>query len=344
MTIHPHRPEKADLPIGGAAPMRAVIQDEYGEAADVLRIAEIARPTIGDDEVLVRVHAAGVDRGVWHLMAGLPYPIRVAGYGLRAPRNSVRGREVAGRVEAVGRNVTTLRPGDEVFGIAEGSFADYACARESKLAAKPANVTFEQAASVPVSALTALQGLRDHGRLQQGQKVLIIGASGGVGTFAVQIAKAFGAHVTGVSSTRKADMVRAMGVDHVIDYEHEAIGDSGERFDLILDTGGNRGLSELRRSLTSEGTLVIVGGETGGRWLGGTDRGLRALVLSRFVGQTLTTFVCSENHADLMVLKELIESGRVTPIVDRIYELSEAPAAIDYMQHGHTRGKVVITV
>ncbi len=328
----------------GAATMKAIVQDEYGEAGDVLRLEKVDKPEIGDDEVSVRVQAAGVDRGVWHLMAGLPYPVRVAGYGLRAPKTGVRGREVAGRVEAVGKDVTTLQPGDEVFGIADGSFAEYACAREDQLAPRPEGLTVEQAASVPVSATTALQALRDHGRVQPGQKVLIIGASGGVGTFAVQIAKALGAQVTGVCSTTKVDLVRSIGADHVIDYTRDDITDQGQRYDVILDTGGNRSLSQLRRALTPRGTLVIVGGETGGRWLGGADRQLRALMLSPFVGQKLGTFIASENKEDLLVLKELIESGQVTPAIDRTYPLSEVPAAIRYMQEGHARGKVVITV
>jgi NADPH:quinone reductase-like Zn-dependent oxidoreductase len=324
--------------------MKAIVQDEYGEADDVLRLEEIDKPEIGDDQVLVRVHAAGMDRGVWHLMTGLPYPVRIAGYGLRAPKTGVRGSDVAGCVEAVGKDVTTLQPGDEVFGIGDGSFAEYTCAAEDKLAPKPESLTFEQAAAVPVSALTALQGLRDHGRVQPGQKVLIIGASGGVGTFAVQIAKAFGAEVTGVCSTTKVDMVRSIGADHVIDYTHDDIADGGQRYDVILDTGGNRSLSQLRRALTPRGRLVIVGAETGGRWLGGTDRQLRALMLSPFVGQKLGTFIASENNDDLIVLKELIEAGKVTPAIDRTYPLSEVPAAIRYTQEGHARGKVVITV
>jgi NADPH:quinone reductase-like Zn-dependent oxidoreductase len=322
--------------------MKAIVQDEYGEAQDVLRLEEIDRPVIGDDEVLLRVHAAGVDRGVWHFMAGLPYPIRLAGF--RAPKTRVRGREVAGRVEAVGKGVTTLRAGDEVFGIGEGSFAEYARATQDKLAPKPKNLTFEQAAAVGVSALTALQGLRDHAHLQPGQQVLVIGASGGVGTFAVQIAKAFGADVTGVCSTTKVDMVRSLGADHVIDYTLEDVADAGQRYDVILDTGGNRSLTHLRGALTPRGTLVLVGGETDGRWLGGTDRVLRALLLSPFVGQKLNAFICSENAQDLIALTELIESGTVTPVIDRTYPLSETPAAIQYMQEGHTRGKVVINV
>jgi NADPH:quinone reductase-like Zn-dependent oxidoreductase len=338
------RPAQAAHRTAGAATMAAIVQDAYGQADDVLRLDRIDRPEIGDDEVLVRVHAAGVDRGVWHLMAGMPYPVRMAGYGLRAPKTGVRGREVAGCVEAVGKDVTTLAPGDDVFGIAEGSFAEYARAREDKLAPKPPSLSFEQAAAVAVSALTALQGLRDHARVQPGENVLVIGASGGVGSFAVQIAKAFGAQVTGACSTTKVDMVRSIGADHVIDYTHDDIADSGQRYDVILDTAGNRSLSELRHALTPRGRLVIVGGETSGRWLAGSDRQLRALALSPFVGQTLKSFICSENNDDLVVLTKLVESGQLTPAIDRTYPLSEVPAAIRRMQDGHARGKVVISV
>jgi len=323
--------------------MKAIVQDTYG-STDVLELRDIDKPEIADDEVLVRVHAAGVDRGVWHQMAGLPYPIRLAGYGLRTPKTKTPGMDVAGVVEAVGKDVTRFQPGDEVFGIAKGSFAEYARAPEKKLAPKPANLTFEQAAAVSISGSTALQAVRDHGRVKPGQKVLIIGASGGVGTYAVQLAKAFGVEVTGVCSTAKVDMVRSLGADHVIDYTREDFADGQRQYDVILDIGGNASLSRLRRALTVNGTLVIVGGETDGRWLGGTDRQLRALVLSRFVDQKLGTFIASENHEDLMVLKELIEAWKVTPAIDRTYPLSEAPQAIRYLKEGHARGKVVITV
>jgi NADPH:quinone reductase-like Zn-dependent oxidoreductase len=323
--------------------MKATVRDEYG-SADVLELRDIDKPEIADDEVLVRVHAAGVDRGVWHIMTGLPYPIRIAGYGLRAPKNPVIGSDVAGVIEAVGKDVTRFQPGDEVFGIGKGSFAEYVCAREDKLAHKPANLTLEQAAVAAVSGLTALQALRDHGRVEPGQKVLIIGASGGVGTFAVQIAKAFGAHVTGVSSTTKVEMVRSIGADHVIDYTREDFAEGEQRYDLILDIGGNSSLVRLRRALTREGTLVIVGGEGGGRWLGGTDRQIRALLLSPFVGQKLGTFVNKENYEDMLVLKEFVEAGKVTPVIDRTYPLSEVPEAIRYLAEGHAQGKVVITV
>ena len=324
--------------------MQAITQDRYGEAEDVLRLEEITRPAIGDQEVLLRVHAAGVDRGVWHLMTGLPYPVRLAGYGIRAPKTRVRGREVAGRVEATGPAVTALRVGDEVFGIADGSFAQYASARPDKLAPKPANLTFTQAAAVPVSALTALQAVRDRGHVQPGQQVLVIGASGGVGTFAVQIAKAAGAEVTGMCRTAKMDTVRSLGADHVIDYTRQDITAAGRRYDVILDIGGNRPLKHLRSVLDPGGTLVIVGGETSGRCLAGSDRQLRALLLSPFTGQTLTTLICSENTQDLLALTKLIESGQVRPVIDRTYPLSQIPEAIQYMRDGHAQGKVVINL
>jgi NADPH:quinone reductase-like Zn-dependent oxidoreductase len=323
--------------------MKAIVRDTYG-SPDVLQLRDIDKPEITDDEVLVRVHAAGVGRDVWHIMTGLPYPLRLAGYGLRAPKNPVIGSDVAGVVAAVGKNVTRFQPDDEVFGIGKGSYAEYVCARENKLAPKPANLTFEQAAVVAICGLTALQGLRDHGRVEPGQKALIIGASGGVGTYAVQLAKAFGAYVTGVCSTKKVEMVRSIGADHVIDYTQEDFAEGDQRYDLILDIGGNSSLARLRRALTPRGTLVIVGGETDGRWLGGTDRQLRALMLSRFVGQKLGTFVSSENHEDMIVLKDLIESGKLTPVIDRTYPLSEVPEAIRYLEQGHARGKVLITV
>jgi NADPH:quinone reductase-like Zn-dependent oxidoreductase len=323
--------------------MKAMVRDAYG-SPDVLELRDIDIPEIADDEVLVRVHAAGVGRDVWHLMTGLPYPIRLAGYGFRAPKNPVIGSDVAGVVEALGRNVSRFQPGDEVFGIGKGSYAEYVCAREDKLAHKPANLAFEQAAVVAIMGSTALQALRDHGKVRPGQEVLVIGASGGVGTFAVQIAKAFGAHVTGVCSTAKVEMVRSIGADHVIDYTQEDFAEGDQRYDLILDIGGNSTLSRLRRALASRGTLVIVGGEGGGRWLGGTDRQLRAMMLSPFVGQKLGTFVNKENHEDMIVLKELIESGKVTPVIDRTYTLAKVPEAIRYLEEGHARGKVVITM
>jgi NADPH:quinone reductase-like Zn-dependent oxidoreductase len=323
--------------------MKAIVQDEYG-STDVLRLEDIDPPALGDDDVLLRVEAAGVDPGVWHLMTGLPYMIRL-GYGLRKPKARVRGRDVTGRVEAVGANVTRFQPGDEVFGICEGSFAEYASARPDKLVPKPANVTFEQAATVPISGLTALQALRDKGEVQPGQRVLIIGAAGGVGSFAVQMAKSYGAHVTGVCSTTKVDLVRSIGADDIIDYTRQDFADGARHFDVILDTAGNRALTRLRRALTPKGILVIVGGEGGGRWLGGFDRQiLRAPVLSAFVSQKLRALISTEGQDDLLVLKELIEAGKVTPVIDRTYPLSEAPEAIRYLAERHPRGKVVITV
>lgn len=320
--------------------MRAIIQDAYGEAGDVLRLAEIDRPSIADDEVLVRVRAAGVDRGVWHLMAGEPYPVRLA-IGLRRPRTRVRGREVAGVVEAVGAKVSGFKQGDEVYGIAEGTFAEFAPAKAAKLAAKPKNLTFEQAAAAPISALTALQGIRDSGQVKAGHKVLVIGASGGVGTYAVQIAKSYGAEVTGMSSTAKANLVLAMGADHVIDYTKQEL--TG-RYDVIVDTGGNRSLTSLRRHLTPRGTLVIVGAETGGKWFGGLGRLVKAPLMSPFVSQRLRPLMNSENARDLDVLTGLIESGAVTPAVERTFPLDEAPAAVQHMKDGLARGKVVVTL
>jgi len=321
--------------------MKAIVQDTYG-STDVLKLRELDRPQIADDEVLVRVHAAGVDRGVWHVMTGRPYPVRLAGYGLRSPKTPVPGMDMAGVVEAVGKDVTRFRRGDEVFGIGKGAFAEYARAPEGKLAPKPANLTFEQAAAVAISGTAALQALRDHGRVEPGQKVLIIGASGGVGSFAVQLAKVFGAQVTAVCSAGKADLVRSLGADHVIDYAREDFADGERRYDVILDIGGNSSLRRLRRALAPKGTLVITGGESGGRWLGGTDRQLRALLLSRFVDQKLTAFIAKEGSGDLLVLKELIEAGKVTPVIDRTYPLREAPEAIRYLEEGRARGKIVI--
>lgn len=345
MTTAQYDEPKGTPATAAVATMTAIVQDVYGTApADVLRLEEVDKPKIRDDEVLVRVHAASVDRGTWHVMAGLPYPIRVAGFGLRKPKQLNPGRSLAGTVEAVGGDVTRFEPGDDVFGICDGSFAAYASVRTDKLAPKPANLSFDQAAAVPISALTALQAVRDHGRIQAGQKVLIIGASGGVGSFAVQIARAFGAEVTGVCSTAKVDLVRTIGADHVLDYTRDDATDGEHRYDVILDIGGNRRLSHLRRALTPEGRLVIVGGETEGRWLGGNDRQLRALVLSLFVSQKLGTFVSSENADDLMALRGLIEAGEIAPVIDRTYQLNDVATAIRYLVEGHARGKIVIAV
>ncbi|WP_372789531.1 NAD(P)-dependent alcohol dehydrogenase [Paraconexibacter sp.] len=327
-----------------AAPdrMRAIVQPRYGDA-DVLAEAEIAVPEIADDEVLVEIRAAGIDRGTWHLMTGLPYVMRL-GFGLRAPKTPVPGLDLAGVVTAVGAGVTRFAPGDEVVGIGKGSLAQYAAAREDKLAHKPSTLSFEQAAAVAVSGMTALQGLTEVGGLQAGQHVLITGASGGVGSYAVQIAKALGATVTGVSSTAKTGFVRELGADHVIDYTHEDFADGRDRYDLILDVGGNASLSRLRRALTPRGTLVITGGEDGGRWIGGTDRQLRALALSPFIGQRLTTYIAREHHAGLERLLEMIVAGQVVPAVDRVYRLDEAPEAMRHLAAGQARGKVVVTV
>jgi NADPH:quinone reductase-like Zn-dependent oxidoreductase len=323
--------------------MKAVVQDRYG-SPDVLELQEIDKPAIGDDDVLVRVHAAGVHIGDWHVMTGQPYLMRVVGFGFRAPKARVRGMDFAGTVEAIGKNVTRFQAGDEVFGTGYGSFAEYACARADRLAPKPANLTFEQAAAIPTSASTALQALRDAGDVQPGQKVLIIGASGGIGIFAVQLGKSFGAEVTGVCSTNKVDMVRSVGADHVIDYSQSDFTRTGKRYDLILDMVGNRSLSDLRRTLTPRGSLVLVGGEGGNRVIGALSRSLLALVASPFVRQRLRPVLAMANTQDLEYLKELIEAGKVTPIVDRTYSLSEVPDAIRYLNQGHARGKIVITV
>jgi NADPH:quinone reductase-like Zn-dependent oxidoreductase len=325
--------------------MQAIVQDRYGPP-DVLELRDISKPVIGDDEVLVRVHAAGVDRGVWHLMTGLPYFLRliIPELGRRAPKNPVRGSDVAGVVEAIGKDVTRFEPGDEVFGIGMGSYAEYTRALESKLAPKPASLTFEQAAAVPISGLTALQALRDSGEVQPGQKVLVIGASGGVGTFAVQIAKTFGAEVAGVAGTTKLDLLESLGADRVIDYTREDFAEKEHYYDVILDTGGHSSLSHLRRALAPEGTAVIVGAETDGKWFGGFDRSVRAMVLSRFIRQTFVAFVNSENAEDLIAMTELIEAGKVMPAVDRAFPLTETSKAISYLVDGHARGKVVVTI
>lgn len=321
--------------------MRAIVQDAYGHA-DVLRLARIPRPEAADNEVLVRVHAAGLDRGVWHVMTGLPYLGRLA-FGVRRPKNPVLGFDVAGTVVAVGPAVTRFSVGDEVFGFGKGAFAEYAVVRADKLARKPVNLSFEQAAVVPVSAVTALQGL-DAGRVGHGQEVLIIGASGGVGSYAVQLAKAFGAQVTGVCSTAKLDLVRSLGADHVIDYTRDDFADGAHRYDLILDIAGNPTLSRLRHALTPTGTAVITGGEDGGNLTGGMNRQLRALVLSPFVRQRLTMFLGKVRSSDLERLIELIEAGTVTPSLDRTYPLDRVPEAIDNLEAGKVRGKVAITI
>jgi NADPH:quinone reductase-like Zn-dependent oxidoreductase len=323
--------------------MKAIVQDRYG-TADVLELRDIDQPAIGDDDVLVRVHAAGVHIGDWHVMTGLPYLLRIIGFGLRAPRARVRGTDVAGTVAAVGRHVAHVRPGDEVFGTGDGAFAEYARARADTLAPKPATLTFAQAAAVPTSACTALQALRDVGGIRPGQRVLLVGASGGVGLFAVQLAKAFGAEVTGVCGTAKVELVRALGADRVIDYTREDFTLSGRRYDLILDLGGNRPLAQLRRALAPRGTLVLVGGEGGDRWTGAVGRSVRALAASPFVSQRLRGVLGTAKTADLRFLKELVEAGTVMPVLDRTYALRDAPDAMRRLAAGHARGKLVVTV
>jgi NADPH:quinone reductase-like Zn-dependent oxidoreductase len=322
--------------------MQAITQDKYGPAA-VLRAQDIDKPQIGDREVLVHVRAAGVNIADWAIMSGLPYIARPV-YGLRKPKHAVRGTDVAGTVEAIGSAVTRFNPGDEVFGWADGSFAVYAAAPESKLALKPTNLTFEQAAAIPMAGLVALQAIRDHGNVQTGQKVLINGASGGIGTFAVQIAKAFGAEVTGVTSTKNLDMVRAIGADHVIDYTQEDFTQGGQLYDFILDNVANHSLTDLRRVLTPTGTLVPNGGGFDHRWMASGGRIVRAAVLFRFGNQKLGNFLMATKHEDLIVLKELIEAGKVTPVIDRTYALSDTALALGHVAQGHARGKVAITV
>ena len=321
--------------------MKALVQDTYGDP-DVLRIDDVDLPAVGVGDVLVRVHAAGIDAGVWHLMTGMPYLTRL-GFGLSRPRHRVRGRDFAGVVEAVGNEVTDFSAGDEVFGTSvTGAFADYVAVAASRVVRKPANVTFAQAATVPVSGCTALRALRDNGRLTAGQKVLVLGASGGVGSYAVQIAKALGAEVTGVCSTAKLDFVRSIGADHVVDYTSTDPVDGSATYDLIVDTGGNRPVSELRKALTPDGTLALVGGEGGGRWTGGFGRQLRAPLLSPFVGQRLTAVMSSERASDLEELSQLMETGALVPAVDSTFPLADGADAIRHYMSGAVRGKAVI--
>lgn len=329
----------------GQPTMQAIVQRRYGAAPeDVLRLERIARPAIKDDEVLVRVAAAGVDKGTVHLMAGEPKLMRIMGFGLRGPKVRTPGWGVAGTVEAVGAKVTGLRPGDEVFGTGRGSFAEYATAKPGQLAAKPAGLTFGQAAALTNSAATALQAVRDKGKAGPGQHVLVIGASGGVGTFAVQLAKAFGAQVTGACRTSKMDLVRAIGADHVLDYTATDITDGSRRYDVIIDIGGNRPLAHLRRALTERGTLVITGGDEGGAVFGGMGRNLRAQLLSLFVSQKLTAFIARQRQADLVTLAGLTVSGAITPAIERSYPLGQAQNAVRHLIDGHARGKVVISL
>ena len=323
--------------------INAILQDSYG-GADSLRLGTVDRPEISSTEVLVEVHAAGVDRGVWHLMTGIPYPVRLAGYGLTRPKNPVPGMDVAGRVVAVGDEVSRFRPGDEVFGIAKGSYAEYAAANQDKLAHKPTNATMRQAAVTALSGITALEALTDVGRLQAGQSVLVIGASGGVGSYAVQLAKALGGKVTGVASTPKVELVRSLGADHVIDYTTEDFVDGEIRYDLIVDTGGRNSIRRLRRALAPKGTLVIVGGEGGGRLTGGIGRQLRAMLLSPFVGQRLRTFISKEHHTMMERLAEYTESGAVVPAVGRTFDLDRVPEAIRELEAGKAIGKSVVEI
>ena len=344
---HPLNDPRAAMPfepVPSAAVMRAIVQDAYGDA-DVLQLAEIAVPTVGPDDVLVRVRAAGVHIGDWHVMTGQPYLMRVMGFGFRRPKARVRGMDVAGTVHAAGRNVTRFRPGDDVYGVCDGAFADYATARVETLAAKPASLTFEQAGGIPTSGCTALQALRDTGEIAAGERVLVIGASGGVGLLAVQIAKALGATVTGMCSTAKMDLVGSAGADHVIDYTADEVTDSGQRYDLVLDLGGDRTLAALRRCLTPGGRLVLVGGEGGGRVIGGAMvRSLRAVALSPFIKQSLRMVLGATNTDDLETLTELADRGKLRPVIDRVYPLSEAANAIRRLHNGRARGKLVVTV
>jgi NADPH:quinone reductase-like Zn-dependent oxidoreductase len=323
--------------------MKAIAQDGYG-SADVLEFRNIEDPVVGDGDVLVRVRAAGCGPDVWHLMTGLPLMARPA-IGLTKPKEAVRGWDVAGTVEAVGASVTGFQPGDEVMGIAEGSFAELAIGQPEKLVAKPARLTFEQAAAVPISGVTAIQAIRDVAKVQPGQAVLVIGAAGGVGTLTVQIAKAFEATVTGVCSTSKVDLVRSNGADDVIDYVREDFTDGSRRWDVIVDTAGRRPLSALRRALVPGGTLVVVGGDGGGRWTGGFFRGiLRGPLVSPFVGQRLRGLNSKVNREDLLAVRELIEAGKVTPVVGRTYPLVDAAEALRSVEQGHAAGKIVVTV
>ena len=329
--------------------MKAIVRERYG-SAEVLGLSDVEVPRPGDGEVLLRVRAAGLDRGAWHVMAGMPYVMRLAGFGVRRPKNPGLGSDVAGVVEQVGGGVTGLSPGDAVYGTCgpasrAAAFAEYAVARADRLARMPENLTFEQAAAVPVSGQTALQALRDCGRVKEGQSVLIIGASGGVGTFAVQIARTFGARVTGVCSTSKVELVRSLGAERVIDYTRAEITDDGRRHDLVLDIGGNRPLRQLRRAITRDGTLVFVGGEDGDRWTGGLGRQVRAMAMSPFVKQRLGTpwFIADENSDDLDFLRGLLETGKVAPVISSTIGLRDVPDAIRALAAGRVTGKVVLT-
>lgn len=322
--------------------MKAIVYDRYG-SPDVLECREVEKPAAGDGEVLIRVRAASLNPMDWHFVRGTPRFIRLMS-GFSRPKDVQLGRDVAGRVEAVGAGVTSLKPGDEVFGFCRGALAEYACASQAKVVAKPPKLTAEQAASAPVAGTTALMGLRIRGGVQPGQKVLVHGAAGGVGTFAVQIGRASGARVTGVCSTRNVDLVRSLGADHIVDYTREDFATGTERYALILDCIGNHSLSAIRRVLMPGGTYVMIGATPDGRWIGGISLLLKALALSPFVGQNLVTIPMKRGAAELSALSELMAAGRVTPVIDRCYRLSEVPEAIRYLEEGHARGKVVVTV
>ena len=326
-------------------PMKAIVYCDYGLAN--LKFTEIEKPIPNDDQVLVGVRAASVNPYDWHFIEGTPYIVRLLGVGLRKPKDTRVGVDFAGTVEAIGKNVTQFKPGDEVFGGRGGAFAEYVCRRaEGAIALKPASITFEQAASVNIAGITALQALRDKGNVQPGQKVLINGASGGVGTFAVQIAKSFGADVTGVCSTRNVDLVRSLGADHVIDYTKEDFAKGEQRYDVILDNVPNHSLAECRRILTPNGKYVMIGGggPNDSRWIGPFGRVIKTMVLSPFTSQKMGMMMADANGKDLAVLADMMQSGKLKPVIDRTYKLSEVPAAIAYLEEGHARGKVIITV
>jgi NADPH:quinone reductase-like Zn-dependent oxidoreductase len=341
-TLSTGRPPAAEPATAQEDTMRAIVQSKYGAPDDVLELKDIDKPVAKDDEVLVRVRAAGLHVGDCFGVRGVPLAMRLV-TGLIKPKPGIPGFDGAGRVEAVGTNVRRFRPGDEVFGECRGACAEYACVGQDKLAPKPANLTFEEAAAVPTSALAALHALRDVAKVQPGQQVLINGASGGVGTFAVQIAKSFGADVTGVCGTANVDMVRSIGADHVIDYTQQDFTRGGKRYDVIFDNVENRSLSDCRRALAPGGTLILNSG-TGARGIGMLIRLVKPFVVSPFVRQRLRRYLSVPKHADLVVLKELVESGKLRPVIDRTYPLQETPAALGYIEGGHARGKVVITL
>jgi NADPH:quinone reductase-like Zn-dependent oxidoreductase len=339
----PRSTGQAASQVGAPAPtMRAITQNRYG-TADTWNLVEIDRPEIEAGQVLVKVHAAGLDRGTWHLMAGMPYAMRL-GLGFRGPKTPVPGIDLSGTVEAIGTDVTRFQIGDEVFGIGKGTYAEFAAVREDKLALKPADLPFEHAAALGVSGSTALRAVTDVGRVHAGQRVLVIGASGGVGSYAVQIAKGLGAEVTGLCSAAKADFVRSIGADHVLDYTRDDFADGGATYDVILDIAGNSPISRLRRALTPRGTLVIVGGEDGDNVTGGMDRQLRALVISPFVHQRMALVLPKEHYSFLERLASLVQEGTIAPSIERTYPLSEASTAMRHLVDGQVRGKVVITL